>query len=100
MSVEQQTRDRMAEFLPAALAAALQSYAEFSVRDVENDPKKFSEHHTACKVAIAHIELLLKWAERVVEVTDDTASRAVLMATMDAAKSDLGDYYARVDHDI
>lgn len=97
MSVENETRVQMAAFLPDALRAALRSYAVFSMRDVDIDPKKFSEHHTACKVAIAHIELLMKWAERVVETTDDDQARAVLVETMDAARHDLGAYYREAD---
>lgn len=70
-------RQQIAEFLPAALSRAIDSYYEFVTRPEDipkidpsatdkNPAKIFSDHHTACKVALAHIELLLKlakWAE-------------------------------------
>ena len=57
------TREEIAAFLPHALQTALESYKEFSGKDVPEDPKDFKAHHDACKVAIAHIQLLTKLAE-------------------------------------
>lgn len=57
-----QSRDDIAKFLPDALAKAFRSYHEFMEQDVPEDAKGFGAHHTAAKVAIAHIELLMKLA--------------------------------------
>lgn len=60
------TRAQVAEFLPDAIDRALHSYRAFMAGNVPDDAKGFSAHHTACKVAIAHVDLLLKlarWAE-------------------------------------
>jgi len=57
------TREEIAAFMPHALQTALESYKEFSGQDVPEDPKDFKAHHDACKVAIAHIQLLTKLAE-------------------------------------
>lgn len=46
--------------LPDAIAKALQSYHTFMQQEISDDPKAFAAHHTAAKVAIAHVELLLK----------------------------------------
>lgn len=66
-SIEQATRARVAEFLPRAIEKTLEAYREFSEQHHDNEKsKEFSAHHTACKVAIAHLELLLKlarWAD-------------------------------------
>lgn len=67
-----QARRRIAEFLPAALETALESYQEFVERppltsdkgEKTNDRKAFSDHHTSCKAALSHIELLLKLSEK------------------------------------
>ena len=61
----EQTRRQIARFLPDALAKALTSYREFTARDdlSKEGSKNFSLHHTACKAALAHIELLLKLAK-------------------------------------
>ncbi|MGB0719260.1 MAG: hypothetical protein ACPGRX_02240, partial [Bdellovibrionales bacterium] len=64
---QEQTRKDIAAFLPHAIQTALLSYREFSeaqITDPESSPSSatFKAHHDACKVAIAHIELLLKLA--------------------------------------
>jgi hypothetical protein len=62
------TREQVRQYLPAALDKAFQSYNSYTQREVTEE--KFSTHHTACKVAIAHIQLLIKlgeWAEMDVE---------------------------------
>jgi hypothetical protein len=56
------SRDDIARFLPEALEKAFQSYHHFMGQDVPEDAKGFGAHHTAAKVAIAHIELLMKLA--------------------------------------
>lgn len=64
--IETETRAQIAAFLPAAIDKALASYHRFSENDVPHDSKGFAAHHSACKVAIAHVELLLKlarWAD-------------------------------------
>jgi len=65
--IEGDMRLRVAEFLPDALNAALLSYQTFSETQATDpkDPKasEFKAHHDACKVALAHIQLLLKLAE-------------------------------------
>jgi hypothetical protein len=58
-------RERIAEFFPDALRKALDSYQEFVAGAESLAAEDFKDHHTAAKVAIAHIELLLKlgqWA--------------------------------------
>lgn len=62
-NVNEETRKRIAGFLPDALDIALQSYHSFLRSDIPPDAKGFSAHHSACKIAIAHIELLLKLAK-------------------------------------
>jgi hypothetical protein len=54
------TRDQIKEFLPDALQKALSSYHAFIDRDEFAKEGQFSKDHTACKVAISHIELLIK----------------------------------------
>lgn len=73
--IEATMRLRIAEFLPQAIETAMLSYQEFSEEqatlpasealDVAKDDKAkiFKAHHDACKVAIAHIELLIKLAK-------------------------------------
>ncbi|MFA7277278.1 MAG: hypothetical protein WC043_10815 [Pseudobdellovibrionaceae bacterium] len=59
-----QVRAQIAAFLPRALAKAVESYRAHMDKSIED--KKFSEHHKDAKVAIGHIELLIKlakWAE-------------------------------------
>ena len=73
--IEDATRVQVASFLPAAIEKALASYHVFSDQDIPDDAKGFSAHHSACKVAIAHVELLLKlarWADVESGLPDET----------------------------
>lgn len=68
ITIEQQTREQVAEFLPRAISKALESYHSFMKGEVfgdtaPSDAKDFSEAHKAAKVAISHIELLIKLAK-------------------------------------
>ena len=60
-----ETRTKIAAHIPGALDVALESYKEFSSHEHNEDAKTFSAHHTACKAAIAHIQLLIKLSEMV-----------------------------------
>jgi hypothetical protein len=64
--IDDDMRKHVSEFLPAAISKALESYHSFAGQEIPEDSKGFSSHHSACKVAISHVELLLKlakWAE-------------------------------------
>ncbi len=66
MIIEDKQREQIAQFLPQAMRKAIESYSEFMSQeqarrsDQKTPIKDFSDHHTACKVALAHIELLFK----------------------------------------
>lgn len=65
--MEAQTRARIALFLPEAIRKALSSYEAFLTDEVEGGSKEFKAHHDAGKVAIGHLELLIKMAKWVDE---------------------------------
>lgn len=88
--IEEKTRSQIAGFLPDAIFRALTSYRQFSEQEASEEAKEFTAHHNACKVAIAHIELLIKlarWADLPGEggsgedgVGDELAALAAMMA--------------------
>lgn len=90
--IEQASRKQIARFLPDAIAKAINSYDAY----VKNsDSKDFAELHKSCKVAIAHIELLLKlarWADLPDAGTADHGSQIVLSAIMQEAEECLAEY--------
>ena len=47
-------------FLPEAIERVIQTYREFTSQELSFEAKEFSQHHTACKAAIAHLEGLMK----------------------------------------
>lgn len=103
-TIEQAGRAQMVAFLPDAIAKAITSYKWFSESEIENEAKKFKDHHDACKVAIAHIELLLKLA-RSVDENDKTDNfsrndQAVLTGMVEEAEKTLKNYNARFSKDI
>ncbi len=59
---EDDMREHIAQALPLALLAAMESYQFFLEQEVSNEAKEFKAHHDAGKAAIAHIELLIKLA--------------------------------------
>jgi len=93
--IEEGTRLQIARFLPDAIARALSSYHEFSQREVPKDAKEFSAHHSACKVAIAHIELLIKlarWADLPDAEAVNHNEQILLAAMLQEAENDLRGY--------
>ncbi len=95
--IEETTRSQIAEFLPDAIARALTSYQQFSEQDASDKAREFTAHHNACKVAIAHIELLIKlarWADLPGE-GEDTNDKAILSAMMATAEEELDNYNAK-----
>ncbi len=89
------TRQNVGEFLPDAISKALDSYYVFMDQAVPDDAKGFAAHHSACKVAIAHVELLLKlakWAELPEEKTDNQQVQYDLAAMMANAEKELQKY--------
>lgn len=64
--IDEQTRLYLEAFLPDALSNALESYQKFAAEEKKHETAKdFLEHHNACKVAISHVELLLKLTKRI-----------------------------------
>lgn len=96
-------RERIANFLPRALETALLSYHEFSEEQAtapdtgdetakEEKVKSFKAHHDACKVAIAHIELLVKlarWADLPDPQIESERGAVQLQGLLDSANQEL-----------
>lgn len=64
--IDEETRQKIKGFLPSAITNTLESYEGFMHFEGEGSSKDFASHHSACKIAIAHLELLLKlarWAD-------------------------------------
>lgn len=61
---ENEMRERIAKFLPRALEVAIGAH-KFSSVQKDKDGGAMKKHQEACKAAAAHIELLLKLAQRV-----------------------------------
>ncbi len=70
--IQLDTRVRMCRFLPKALETALASYRRMS-RKAEHDYTDYKKQQDACKVALGHVQLLLKLGGEVVgALPDDT----------------------------
>ena len=59
ITIENSTRQQIAEFLSEAITLAVGSYREHMSATI----KDFEAHHKKAKVAISHIELLIKLAK-------------------------------------
>lgn len=91
-NIESGMRERIAEFLPRAVEAALASYQDFSEKEDVDDAKDFKAHHDACKVAIAHIELLIKlarWADLPDPQVEGEDNRKIMISLVDAATREI-----------
>lgn len=94
--LEEQTRRDIAAFLPEAIETALQSYRLFSLEQATkhdtDDATEFKKHHDACKVAIAHIKLLIdlaKWADLPDPKLEDEENNRHLVSLLTNAQSEL-----------
>lgn len=76
IKIEETTRKQVAVFVPIALQKAVDSYHGFMDREIGEEPKKFAEYHAAGKVALAHIDLILKLAKWAEIDTGDTGMAA------------------------
>lgn len=94
-SIEDKTRQSVAAFLPEILDRALLSYAAFAAAEAPTEgAKDFAAHHTACKTAVAHIELLIKlarWADLEDAAREAEAQRALIAAELAAAAREAGE---------
>lgn len=102
INIEDQSRTQIAAFLPEAIRAALTSYQRYSESMSPQDEKSFKEHHTACKVAISHIDLLLKlarWADLPDGRSGDQNQQKILMAAIEEAEKELEGYEIREEDD-
>lgn len=83
---EKDINKQIKNFLPLALRRALNSYERFCENKDQKIDADFKAHHDACKVAIAHVELLVKLAERTVpKDSQDTQDKELAKLIMDAA---------------
>ena len=93
--IEVQTQRDIAVFLPEALKTALESYMKFSKNphhtDDNNHAKNFKDHHDACKVALAHIKLLIELARQIGSdpQLESEMEQAQLAAIIDRAREEL-----------
>lgn len=95
-SPQEAVREKIARYLPDAIEKAIQSYRQFYGTPEIQDAKSFSAHHSACRAAIGHIELLLKlanWAHLPRPDTDD----AVLANIIKQAQGTLDSYQEEDD---
>lgn len=94
-SIEDATREKIAKYLPNAIATAINSYHEFYDQQTPETAKDFSAHHSACKAAIAHIELLLKlarWADLPGDDGDKVSNGDDLSRVLMTAQAELQKY--------
>lgn len=87
----------IAAFLPNAMKVTIQSYIRFAEEeatapDEGKCAKTFKDHHDACKVAIAHIKLLIelaKWADIPPPEMEDEIQQSVLRSVLESANKEL-----------
>ncbi len=103
VKIEDASREQISVFLPDAIAKAITSYHRFADKVIEgNTVKAFIDHHSACKVAIAHIELLLKlarWADLPDASAKDHNHQVVIAAMMREAEGKLEEYREQFGED-
>lgn len=96
--IQEGMREDIAHFLPHAIKTAIQSYRNFSENEAtdpkqDNQSKTFKDHHDACKIAIAHIKLLIelaKWADIPTEELTQEIEQAQLANIINAGNFELG----------
>lgn len=72
IDIQEDVRLRMCKFLPKAIETALASYRRMS-RRAEHDYTDYKKQQDACKVALGHVQLLLKLGADVVSIMEHDA---------------------------
>lgn len=85
-------RQSVRRFLYHAIRKNLESYRRFSGRPNFIKTKDFSEHHAACKMAITHLDLLLKMAKWADMGEEGSGSRDEMLKLMREAQDELTSY--------
>lgn len=64
MSLQHNTRDDyindLIDKLPIFIQKAIISYEKFCTHDAWDDPRSYGVHHTACRAALSHLDILLR----------------------------------------
>jgi hypothetical protein len=85
--------------LETAACRVIESYHSFMNEEPEpGDARAFAAHHSACKAALAHLDLLLKLA-RMAGVETDAAADDEQMSLLARARAELGDDEGSDDDD-
>lgn len=101
IKIEDATREQIAEFLPEAIRLAVISYRNFmqSEEDLDKDgniiTREFVDHHKSAKVAISHIELLIKlakWADLPDTALEGEEQAKQFASLMEVAEAELKSY--------
>ena len=95
---EAEMRARISRFLPKALETAMASYRAFSRQKISDDPIAFKKHHDACKVSVAHIELLIKlarWAKLPDDNLNDKQAQKEMHKLMQSAQGEIDSFLRR-----
>ena len=93
ITIEHSTREQIAEFLPEAIMLAVSSYRGHMSKKIDED--KFESHHKQAKVAISHIELLIKlakWADLPDTTLLSDANALYLQGLMSKAEAEIEAY--------
>ncbi len=94
---EKPLQSDVSDCLQKAISKALDSYHCFMEQDAPEDAKGFTAHHNAAKVAIAHVELLLKIAKSSSCSKDTENNEAEFVALLKEAEEELKTYKSRQD---
>ncbi|MEK7802428.1 MAG: hypothetical protein AAB276_08245 [Pseudomonadota bacterium] len=93
LTIQEKSRQQIAIFLPAAIEKAINSYRLY-VEKEELDGE-FSDRHKAAKIALAHIELLIKlakWADLPDADIEDKKEADYFIDVLCAAKMELAQH--------
>lgn len=93
-------RNSAAAFLLAAFETAIASYQNYAGSAVE--PEKFAEHHKALRVALAHMELLMKLVRMALLLPSPAVpdgERVLLATLMNEAENEVRTYQVNFGND-
>ncbi|CAK0740057.1 hypothetical protein CCP2SC5_1050004 [Azospirillaceae bacterium] len=67
-------RQDVVRLLPEVMDRAISSYRKFSVCDIPLEAKEFKDHHQAGRVALAHLEGILRLARWATDSVEEISS--------------------------
>ncbi len=96
--IQLRMRTTLLRYLPAAFDKTLSAYKKFSSQPQDQEASEFKKHHDACKIALSHVQELIKIAEKIRVLNSESLKKeqaideAMLQTLIENAQKELNSH--------